>query len=61
VQHPARAGSSKNHETPVREEIGFEVLRAGWGLISSDSDEEPLRNFYVAVFPTQKNAATFSL
>jgi hypothetical protein len=22
--------------------------------------KEPLRNFYVAVFPTQKNAATFS-
>jgi len=26
---PPRAGSSKNHETPFREEIGFEALRTG--------------------------------
>jgi hypothetical protein len=27
LQHPAGAGSSKNHETPFREEISFEALR----------------------------------
>jgi hypothetical protein len=29
-------------------------------LISLNSSEEPLRQFYAAVFPTQKIAATFS-
>jgi hypothetical protein len=61
-----RSTKTKNPATPLRGELVLRELRAPtWceaqlELISPDSSEEPLRDFYATVFPAQKNTATFS-
>jgi hypothetical protein len=63
LQHPAGAGSSKNHETPFREEMGFEALRTDrvvlflpislknrCGIFGSGTPERKFRNMYSLFF-----------